>query len=113
MSDTPAGPLWDDERISWFADNASSAWEAKHLRDAMKRVRDEERAPLLARIDELQRQLDTLRGERWVPVPNDTYHTDGPEIFTVENGRVTVYGSYYPAQIDLQQGYAICKRVTP
>lgn len=34
-------PLWSDERINAYAWNASTAWEARHIYDAMRRVRDE------------------------------------------------------------------------
>lgn len=43
MSDEQAqqGPLWSDDRIDSYAWNAPTAWEAKRLGDAMRKVRDE------------------------------------------------------------------------
>jgi hypothetical protein len=38
--------LWTDERISMFADNAPSAWEARRMYDAMRRIRDDYEAEL-------------------------------------------------------------------
>ena len=47
---------WSDERIHWYASSsASSAWEHKHLVDAMKKVRDAwqaDRDALVAQLDE-------------------------------------------------------------
>lgn len=65
--------LWSDERISSFSGNAPTAWEARRMFDAMKRVRDEyeaERVRLIAEAAALRAELaDTLlvsisRGDR-------------------------------------------------
>jgi hypothetical protein len=48
-------PLWDNERIINATNNASNVWEARHLYDAMVKVRDDyqaELATLRARIEE-------------------------------------------------------------
>lgn len=46
-------PLWSDDKINRFAWNSPTAWEAKRMSDAMRRVRNE----MQARIDELEAQL--------------------------------------------------------
>jgi hypothetical protein len=38
---TPLPELWDDERISVYSWNAPTAFEARRLYDAMRRVRDD------------------------------------------------------------------------
>jgi hypothetical protein len=53
-------PLWDNERIINFTNNASNVWEARHLYDAMVKVRDDyeaELATLRARNEALEKKL--------------------------------------------------------
>jgi hypothetical protein len=82
--DTPAQmtPLWSDQRISSFSGNASTAFEARHLFDAMRRVRDDyeaERQRLIAELAESQAyalQLERALGEAWEPVPDGRYELE-------------------------------------
>jgi len=53
-------PLWSDDRISSFSGNAPTAWEARRMFDAMKRVRDsyeDDRQRLIAEADTLRAEL--------------------------------------------------------
>ncbi len=34
-------PLWTDQRISDYAGNSPTAWEARRMYDAMRKVRDD------------------------------------------------------------------------
>lgn len=54
-----AEPLWPDDRIAWFADNAATAWEARHIADAMKKVRND----MQLEIDRLSARIDELEAE--------------------------------------------------
>jgi hypothetical protein len=76
-------PLWDNERIINFTNNASNVWEARHLYDAMVKVRDDyqaELATLRARIEELEAQLAAA----WVPVPDDVREAMNLLLISVE-----------------------------
>lgn len=69
---------WKDDEIAWYADNICvTAWEAKHMTDAMKRVRDD----LTARITALEafnkhlaRRIAILEGE-----PVESEFSDGED----------------------------------
>jgi hypothetical protein len=94
-------PLWDNERIINFTNNASNVWEARHLYDAMVKVRDDYQAELAtlqavhasaigwweklvqerdARIAELEAQLAAA----WEPLPDDVREAMNLLLISVE-----------------------------
>jgi hypothetical protein len=97
-------PLWDNERIINFTNNASNVWEARHLYDAMVKVRDDyqaELATLRARIEEatdantscaryiagqMERiaELEAQLAAAWVPVPDDVREAMNLLLISVE-----------------------------
>jgi hypothetical protein len=97
-------PLWDNERIINATNNASNVWEARHLYDAMVKVRDDyqaELATLRARIEEatdantscaryiagqMERieELEAQLAAAWEPVPDDVREAMNLLLISVE-----------------------------
>lgn len=94
--------LWSNQRISDFANNAPSAWEARRLYDAMRRIRDDYEAALATQAQ---------AASEWTPVENGTYHMDGPELIEVKDALIKLYADSTPAATYLPRGYALCRRV--
>jgi hypothetical protein len=111
-------PPWDNERIINATNNASNVWEARHLYDAMVKVRDDyeaELATLRARIAELEAQLAAA----WEPV--DTIELDwGYQIACIaehSDGETTLQTTGYSItdpdlqfSIRMPKQYRICHR---
>lgn len=57
-------------------------------------------------------ELEAQLAERWEPVKDGTYHTDGPELISIKDNEWRVWGSGYPLRVELQRGYALCRLVT-
>lgn len=74
---------------------------------------DEERMAALDKIEAAQRWLYKEQAAlaaieapasgvgEWAPIPDGTYHTDGPEIFSIDSARLTVYQGGWSAHCDL------------
>lgn len=58
-------PLWSNERIAAFANNAPSAWEARRLYDAMCKIRDDYEAKLPASDDVLEAIRESLQDREY------------------------------------------------
>ena len=56
-------------------------------------------------------ELETQLSQTWQPLPDGTYHTDGPELVNIKNGELRVYGSGYPMRVSLYQGQAVCRLI--
>lgn len=81
MSDeqTTTEPLYTNEQIAWYADNSPTAWEAKHVHDAMVKVRDFYEAELA----KVRAQL----AEQWQPVEAGEYKDlIGRKIYIEQDG---------------------------
>lgn len=64
----------------------------------------------LARIDAAIAALDE---GVWEPLPDGAYHTDGPELVKVNDARLSIVRHNGNAYVDLQQGYALCRKRPP
>ena len=104
MTTTPQ-PLWDDARIATLAEYAAANWDAAHAGDLLRRLRDDyehELAAARARVAALAEH-----GE-WVPVPDDIYNTDGPEVIYVKEQLLSIVGETY---VYLPANMRLCRRV--
>lgn len=107
--------LWTDEKIQAYAWNASTAWEARHLSETMKKVRDD----CAQEIARLEAEVSRLRAEQWVPMPDDEYpmvenaELDGDFLYITGNTNMEVCTWVErPVQtIMLDLGMKICRKV--
>lgn len=106
-------PLWTNDDIKIMAFNAVTEYfmqgEVKEqpltklVFGALLPFRDDYEA----RIAELEARLASA----WEPLPDGTYHTDGPGLIAIEGTALTVYTGGGGAEVTMPQGYAICHRV--
>lgn len=94
-------------RARWAADWHREGWHKVSYEYVHNEIRD-----LLDVIALLAQQAQAGAEGAWEPVADGTYHTDGPEIFSVDGAQLTVFDAGFACSANLQQGYAVCKRTT-
>jgi hypothetical protein len=113
-------PLWDNERIINFTNNASNVWEARHLYDAMVKVRDDyeaELATLRARNEELEKQL--AAAQEWIPIEPGLHFIEGNNdtalLVSLDGSLLTIHATddsmYHALSIQLSpKQYRLCRK---
>jgi hypothetical protein len=113
-------PLWDNERIINFTNNASNVWEARHLYDAMVKVRDDyeaELATLRARNEELEKQL--AAAQEWIPIEPGLHFIEGNNdtalLVSLDGSLLTIHATddsmHHALSIQLSpKQYRLCRK---